>query len=563
MVEAFSYVRFSHPSQSQGNSLERQIEKAAEYSRRRGFTLDTSLTLHDLGVSAFRGKNAAVGNFRTFLDAVTTGKVSPGSVLIVESFDRISRQGIDEGYDLIKSILKAGIRIVTLSPEREFDRDATKSLSKGALEIQLILERAAEESERKSERVGAAWEKKKKDAASRIVTRKVPGWIGIDNGRLVLIPERAKIVRKVYELALAGHGVHTIAKRLNESEVPVLGRTEFKGRTVIWNETVVFHLLRTRSAIGEYQPCRGRGSERRPIGDPIKGYFPAVISEDTFYSVQGMLRARAKVGRGRRGKHINLFAGLLRDARDGGTMTYKHVGNRASAIIPVGAKQGRNTTWTSFGADVFERAIMSKLCEIKPQDVFPEKNGAGQRIEAAGARLAEVDGLISKWRAKMEVPELVDTVAQKLVELEGKKKRISAELAEARQQESSPLAASWGQFRSLGEMLAKDNSPELRERVRTALRRSIDEVTVLITKGRPRLCVVQVRFKGEPARVRDYVVLHVPGASNGKASRPGRHEVLSLSRIAQRGDVDLRDRRDVKAIEKALTGMSVKELSAA
>jgi DNA invertase Pin-like site-specific DNA recombinase len=97
------------------------------------------LTLRDLGVSAFRGKNAAVGNFRTFLDAIKAGKVAPGSALIVESIDRISRQGIDEGYDLIKGILKANVLLVTLSPEREFDVSATKSLSKGALETQLIL----------------------------------------------------------------------------------------------------------------------------------------------------------------------------------------------------------------------------------------------------------------------------------------------------------------------------------------------------------------------------------------------------------------------------------------
>src|SRR5204862_6491823 len=100
MPAAFSYVRFSHPSQLEGDSLRRQTERATDYCKRKGLTLDTSLTLRDLGVSAFRGKNAAVGNFRTFLDAVKAGKVAPGSALIVESIDRISRQGSDEGYDL-------------------------------------------------------------------------------------------------------------------------------------------------------------------------------------------------------------------------------------------------------------------------------------------------------------------------------------------------------------------------------------------------------------------------------------------------------------------------------
>src|SRR5262245_20911458 len=107
---AFSYVRFSTPEQAKGDSLRRQTEKAEQYCQRRGWTLDTSLTLHDLGVSAFHGKNALVGNLGEFLKAVQRGTVLPGSVLIVESFDRISRQGIDEGYDFIKSILKKDVR---------------------------------------------------------------------------------------------------------------------------------------------------------------------------------------------------------------------------------------------------------------------------------------------------------------------------------------------------------------------------------------------------------------------------------------------------------------------
>src|SRR5262249_12827132 len=157
---AYSYVRFSTPEQAQGDSLRRQTELAEDYCRRRGWTLDATLSLRDLGVSAFRGDNALNGNLRTFLDAIKRELVPPGSALIVESFDRIKRQGIDEGYELVKKIIKAGVRIVTLYPEREFDVSATKSLTKGALEIQLILERAAEESERKSVRLQAVWGEK-------------------------------------------------------------------------------------------------------------------------------------------------------------------------------------------------------------------------------------------------------------------------------------------------------------------------------------------------------------------------------------------------------------------
>ena len=63
----------------------------------------------------------------------------------------------------------------------------------------------------------------------------------------------------------------------------------------------------------------------------------------------------------RRGKHVNLFAGLLVDARDGGSYTYQHVGKR-STLVPVGAKQGHATKWTSFTSSPFENASEIRMC---------------------------------------------------------------------------------------------------------------------------------------------------------------------------------------------------------
>jgi DNA invertase Pin-like site-specific DNA recombinase len=215
---AISYVRFSTKKQAQGDSKRQQSELAEAYCKRRGWTLSEQ-NYEDSGVSAFKGKNALVGNLGAFLKAVKSGAVPVGSVLIVESLDRISRQGIDEGYDIIKSILKSGIHLVTLTPEREFDRDATKSLSKGALEIQLILERAAEESERRSERVAAAWHSKRQqiratgkayrkrdNKETQAISGELPAWVReADNGKLVLISERAKVVRRIFALAGPPH----------------------------------------------------------------------------------------------------------------------------------------------------------------------------------------------------------------------------------------------------------------------------------------------------------------------------------------------------------------------
>src|SRR5262245_58669308 len=97
---AFSYIRFSKPEQLKGNSLQRQLEWSEGLCAVKGWKLDDSLKLQDLGVSAFRGKNAATGRLASFLQAIKQGKVKAGDVLLVESLDRLSRQDVDTGWEI-------------------------------------------------------------------------------------------------------------------------------------------------------------------------------------------------------------------------------------------------------------------------------------------------------------------------------------------------------------------------------------------------------------------------------------------------------------------------------
>src|SRR4029077_238245 len=85
--------------------------------------LDTSLTLHDLGVSAFRGKHRSNPDkyaLACFLKAVEKGRVPRGSYLIIENLDRLSREEERPALRLWMDILDAGVNIVQLSPETIF-----------------------------------------------------------------------------------------------------------------------------------------------------------------------------------------------------------------------------------------------------------------------------------------------------------------------------------------------------------------------------------------------------------------------------------------------------------
>ncbi len=93
MRVAYSYIRFSTPEQARGDSLRRQMDLSAQYARDNGLQLDETLT--DKGVSGFRGQNIKEGALGSFLKHIQSGRIKPGSVLLDEALDRLSR---DEAF---------------------------------------------------------------------------------------------------------------------------------------------------------------------------------------------------------------------------------------------------------------------------------------------------------------------------------------------------------------------------------------------------------------------------------------------------------------------------------
>jgi len=98
---AYSYLRFSTPDQAAGDSRRRQMAMAEKYAAEHHLKLDLSLSFRDLGVSAYRGQNAREGALRAFLDAIEHNLVPPGSFLLIESLDRLSRDRILAAQSLL------------------------------------------------------------------------------------------------------------------------------------------------------------------------------------------------------------------------------------------------------------------------------------------------------------------------------------------------------------------------------------------------------------------------------------------------------------------------------
>ena len=105
-----------------------------------------------------------------------------------------------------------------------------------------------------------------------------PGWLELSSDRtsFVLSPERAGLVRLIFDLSIAGLGAYSIAKRLDVKGVPTFGSSKS------WDPSTITNLLRNRATVGEFEPKQYRNGKVVAIGDPIRDYYPAVIDEETF-----------------------------------------------------------------------------------------------------------------------------------------------------------------------------------------------------------------------------------------------------------------------------------------
>jgi DNA invertase Pin-like site-specific DNA recombinase len=313
MTKAYSYKRFSSIKQEEGDSIRRQTELAERYiAKHPELELDTSLSLHDLGVSAFKGDNVKTGALGLFLKAVDDGLVLPGSFLLVEHLNRLSRQQVTVALELFLSITRKGINIVTLSDGFVYSQDSIDENWTKLIIAVSMMAGAHEQSREKARVIGAAWAEKRANLATERLTKMCPEWLRpVGDVGWEIIEEKAAGVRRVYELNAEGYGKSSISKILNTEGVVALSD---KG----WHPNTVQKLLMTRTVIGEFQAYTGRHPNRIPSGDPAPNYYPRIVDEELWLRAQ-----RPKKSGGGSGfkEMVNVFRGLLKCPTCQGSLT--------------------------------------------------------------------------------------------------------------------------------------------------------------------------------------------------------------------------------------------------
>lgn len=453
MAKAYSYLRFSTPEQAKGDSFRRQRQLVEKYCAANGLTLDTELTLDDVGVSAFRGDNMRKGSLlAAFLRAVEDGLVEPGATLLVENLDRISREkpGVALGY--LQQIAGAGVVVVTLSDGRVYTAENITGDIVSIIMSLLTFNRAYEESEMKSQRLSAAWEAKRARAAEgKPITAIMPAWLKLnrDTKQIEVIEERADVVRRIYRMVVDGIGHDSIAAKLNSDGVETFGKAAY------WHSSYVRKILENDAVRGIFTPhimTFEGGKKTRAPQEPIPGYFPAIIDEQLWADTQHVRSSRRRdaaqhsdssrlravtVGKG--GKVMsNMLSGLASCPACGRTMTRVSKGSRAKAgkpylvcvIARIRTKPDAKKQCTSghhVRQDTLESFVIRHAAQIIADAPARDDGAIEDALRVQEGNLLGLGDEIDRIVEAIQITGHSEALIRKLRELERLQREVSAE----------------------------------------------------------------------------------------------------------------------------------------
>ncbi len=369
-MDCVIYMRWSSAEQGKGSTLERQTRDCREYAAAQGWNVIDELV--DDGISAYKGEHANTGRLGDFVRAVEAGEYPEGVILLCEKLDRLSRQAPSRVFLWMIQLTEAGVVIATVDGGRQYSNGQFDMAA--IIEVVVKAQLSHEESEKKSQRLAAAWEAKRRRLQAGetfVMSRRIPGWLRVEGTppRFAIDEARAAIVRRIFEETVSGYGKHHIARNLNRDGIPPFGRADG------WHSSYIQKILKSIAVLGEFQPSRKpRGSPREAVGDVIRGYYPPVIDAALHRRAMAAMadRSRKTAGRGRR--LVNLFSGLAFCGVCGSKMTFRGKGSKLRAdgtvvsedyLICDSYQRGRGCdSGTHFNYRLWEDGILGpSICE--------------------------------------------------------------------------------------------------------------------------------------------------------------------------------------------------------
>jgi DNA invertase Pin-like site-specific DNA recombinase len=497
MAVIHSYIRFSSDKQQWGDSERRQADQGENWAKRHGHKF-SDLRFFDSGKSAFRGSKQKM--LDAMLKAIKDGRIRAGDILLVEAIDRLSRKGIRATQTLVNSILDAGVSIAILTPVEKVYRASDTNDIGGAIELAAFSYQAFAYSQNLSYRIKSRNDvvrQKARNGDKVLISSNLAGWLEKDeSGKVSIIEEKAAIVRLILKKIIEGYGAHRLTDYLNEKGIKPIGRSD------TWNQTFLRKLVRERTIIGEYQPhIIDDEGKRVPTGEPIRNYFPAVTDEATWLKANNSIDNRV-IERGPSSLFCNIFSGITHFADDDCpahiyTYQQKRADGRKVIIRRLMSWKARckvkGANRCTIDLPAFERAMLSSLKEIEL--AADTTNPAIAMLNTKTAELIKIKKRIA------EIQKVVESGDEDVSLLLGSLRNLQSQRTtlETQVRELGSKATGSNDLSGVKQLADLELTPENRQRLREALKQSIEAIHLLpiklgTMKRSPIAAAVEIKF---------------------------------------------------------------------
>ena len=420
------YCRVSTDEQArEGVSLDEQQERLTAYCRAMGWS-EVPLLFIDDGYSA---KNLERPQLTRLLEAVKKGEISK---ILVTKLDRLSRRLLHL-LELIESFHQINVSFISIS--EAFDTNTPA----GRLTLQVLGAVAEFERERIRERV---FENMYHAASHGKWLTQSPYGYRLKDKELVIYEPEAKIVQQIYDWYLEeGNGYYTIAKKLNEQNIPSRQNKEWSIRSIkllltnpVYKGTLVWNRLDSS------KKKRFEKDEKDWI--VLDDALPIIIEKDAWDKVQIKTNKKQMAPRAQTSPH--LLGGLLKCGKCGSGMSIGWSGSakKRYRVYRCSANKNKGTctskqykaedveTWfkegllqlsNSIQTTMIPHLIQKSITENtikKDQKIRSAKNRYKRKVEAYTAGLIEIGDLTEeKKRLEQLIQEGNDQEQTPLIDI--------------------------------------------------------------------------------------------------------------------------------------------------
>lgn len=389
------YERLSRDDELQGesNSITNQKHFLEDYARKNGFVNIRHFT--DDGVS---GTTFDREGFQSMIAEVEAGNVA---VIIVKDMSRFGRDYLKVGFYTEVMFKEKGVRFIAINngidSSNQQDSDFTPFLN-------IMNEWYARDSSRKIQAIFKARMQEGKRVSPSVPYgyRRDPD----DKQHLIIDPEPAAVVRRIFKLVLEGNGVNRIADILYADKIlipsayaekyyPENQHSKSFHDPIRWTNQTIIHILEKREYMGHtvlgktISESYKTKKRRKATEDELmifENTHEAIIDEETWNNVQRLIETKRRPKKN--GAPPCRLSGLLYCADCGSKLSHRYNSrNKYDADNSYGGSSyrqyTRNCTMHYIRVSVVEKLILETIREVSAYALSNEKEFVKKVREAS------------------------------------------------------------------------------------------------------------------------------------------------------------------------------------